>query len=133
MADAQVFVFLLVAIALLAALADRARVPYPVALVLGGLGLGLVPGLPAPEIDPDVVFFVFLPALLYAAAFAASAYELRENARPIGLLAVGLVLLTVAGVAAAAHWVLGVPWVAAFVLGAALGPTDPVSATAIIR
>jgi Na+/H+ antiporter len=133
MADAQVFVFLLVAIALLAALADRARVPYPVALVLGGLGLGLVPGLPAPEIEPDVVFFVFLPALLYAAAFSASAYELRENARPIGLLAVGLVLLTVAGVAAAAHWLLGLPWVAAFVLGAVLGPTDPVSATAIIR
>jgi Na+/H+ antiporter len=133
MADAQVFVFLLVAVALLAVLADRARTPYPVALVLGGLALGLVPGLPAPEIDPDVVFFAFLPALLYSAAFAASAYELRENARPIGLLAIGLVLLTVAGVAAAAHWLLGLPWVAAFVLGGVLGPTDPVSATAVIR
>jgi Na+/H+ antiporter len=131
--EARLFVFLLLAVAAIAGLARRASVPYPVALVLGGLAIGLVPGLPAPQLDPDVVFFAFLPPLLYSAAFLASAYELRDHAQPIGLLAIGLVLVTVAGVAAAGHWVLGLPWVAAFVLGAVLGPTDPVSATAVIR
>ena len=107
--------------------------PYPIVLVVGGLLLGLVPGLPSPDLDPDVVFFAFLPPLLYAAAFQASAYELRANVIPIGRLAVGLVLGTVVAVAAVAHWVAGVPWAAAFVLGAVLGPTDPVSAAAIVR
>jgi monovalent cation/hydrogen antiporter len=115
-AGAEVLVFLLVAVALQAGLGLRFDVPYPVVLVVGGLVLGLVPGLPAPDLDPHVVFFAFLPPLLYAAAFQASAYELRANAAPIGLLAVGLVLITVVAVAAVAHWVIGVPWVAAFVL-----------------
>jgi Na+/H+ antiporter len=132
-AGAQILVFLLVAVALLAGFGMRFDLPYPVVLVIGGLVLGLVPGLPAPELDPDLVFFAFLPPLLYAAAFRASAYELRANALPIGLLAIGLVLVTVVAVAAVAHWVAGLPWVAAFVLGAVLGPTDPVSATAIMR
>ncbi len=133
MAGAEALVFLLLAIALLASVGLRWNVPYPVVLVVGGLALGLVPGLPVPELDPDVVFFAFLPPLLYAAAFQASAYELRANAVPIGLLAVGLVLVTVVAVAAVGHWVVGLPWAAAFVLGAVLGPTDPVSAGAVIR
>ena len=133
MAEVEVFVFLLVAVVALAGPALRANIPYPVVLVLGGLGLALIPGLPAPELEPDVVFFVFLPPLLYSAAFLASAYELRENARPIGLLAIGLVLITIGAIAAVSHWLLGLPWAAAFVLGAVLGPTDPVAATAIIR
>jgi CPA1 family monovalent cation:H+ antiporter len=91
-----------------------------------------VPGLPAPELDPDVVFFVFLPPLLYSASVSASWPELRANARAIVLLAVGLVLLTIAAVAAIAHAVLGVPWAEGFVLGAVLGPTDPVSAAAVL-
>jgi Na+/H+ antiporter len=132
-AGAEILVFLLVAVALLAGLGLRWDVPYPVVLVVGGLVLGLVPGLPRPDLDPDIVFFAFLPPLLYAAAFQASAYELRAHAAPIGLLAVGLVLVTVVGVACVAHWVAGLPWVAAFVLGAVLGPTDPVSATAVVR
>jgi Na+/H+ antiporter len=132
-AGAEALIFLLVAVAVLAGAGLRFAVPYPVMLVVGGLVLGLIPGLPAPELDPDVVFFAFLPPLLYAAAFRASAYELRANALPIGVLAVGLVLVTVLAVAAVAHWVAGLPWVAAFVLGAVLGPTDPVSATAIMR
>jgi CPA1 family monovalent cation:H+ antiporter len=132
-AGAEILVFLLLAVALLAGVGLRWNVPYPVVLVLGGLLLGLVPGLPVPDLSPDLVFFAFLPPLLYAAAFQASAYELRANAAPIGLLAVGLVLVTVVGVAAIAHWAIGLPWAAAFVLGAVLGPTDPVSATAIVR
>jgi Na+/H+ antiporter len=131
--DIEVFVFLLGVIATLVAVGRRIDVPYPIVLVLGGLGLGFVPGLPAPEIDPDVVLFVFLPPLLYFAAFSSSAYELRDNAAPIGLLAIGLVLLTVVAVAVVAHVVIGLDWAPAFVLGAVLGPTDPVSASAVVR
>lgn len=133
MTDVEVFVFLLAAIAVLAAVGRRSHVPSPIMLVLGGLVLGFVPGLPAPKIDPDVVLFVFLPPLLYFAAFSSSAYELRDNAVPISLLAIGLVLVTVAAIAAVAHWLVDLPWAVAFVLGAVLGPTDPVSATSILR
>src|ERR1700754_507889 len=131
-ADIELFVFLLLAVAVLAGLGLRSGVPYPVALVLGGLVIGLVPGLPSPELDPDVVFFVFLPPLLYAASIAVSAHEIRANWAPITLLAVGLVLVTIVAVAAVANAVLGIPWAAAFVLGAVLGPTDPVSAAAVL-
>jgi CPA1 family monovalent cation:H+ antiporter len=129
----EVLIFLLLAVVVLAALGQRSRVPEPIVLVLGGLALGLAPGVPSPQIDPDVVLFVFLPPLLYYAAFTASAYELRDHALPIGLLAIGLVLLTVAAVAAVAHWVAGIAWAPAVVLGAVVGPTDPVAATSIIR
>ena len=132
MAGAEVLVFLLVAVAVLAGIALRQDVPYPIVLVLGGLGLGFVPGLPAPELEPDVVFFAFLPPLLYAAAFQASAYELRANAGPIALLAVGLVVATVVAVAVVAHHLIGLPWAVAFVLGAVVGPTDPVAASAVL-
>src|SRR3954470_8223324 len=131
-AEIELFVFLLLAVAVLAGLGLRSGVPYPVALVLGGLVIGLVPGLPSPELDPDIVFFVFLPPLLYAASVSVSAQEIRANWAPITLLAVGLVLVTIAAVAAVANAVLGVPWAAAFVLGAVLGPTDPVSASAVL-
>jgi monovalent cation/hydrogen antiporter len=131
-AGAEALVFLLVAVALLAGFALRHDVPYPIVLVLGGLALGFVPWLPTPELDPDVVFFAFLPPLLYAAAFQASAYELRDNALPISLLAVGLVLVTVVAVAAVAHWLAGLPWPVAFIVGAVVGPTDPVAANAVL-
>src|SRR6478609_8557104 len=130
--EIELFVFLLLAVAVLAGLGLRSGVPYPVALVLGGLVIGLVPGLPSPELDPDVVFFVFLPPLLYAASITVSAHEIRANWAPITLLAVGLVLVTIVAVAAVANAVLGLPWAAAFVLGAVLGPTDPVSAAAVL-
>ena len=68
MGDIELLVFMLLAVALLAGLGLRSGVPYPVALVLGGLVIGVVPGLPSPQLDPDVVFFVFLPPLLYSAA-----------------------------------------------------------------
>lgn len=132
MAEVELFVFLLFAVVVLAGLGLRSGVPYPVVLVLGGLAIGLVPGSPTPEVDPDIILFVFLPPLLYAAAISSSASELRANAKPIGLLAIGLVFVTIAAVAAVANVVLGVPWAAAFVLGAVLGPTDPVSAAAVL-
>jgi monovalent cation/hydrogen antiporter len=131
-AGAEVLVFLLVAVALLAGAALRHDVPYPIVLVVGGLALGFVPWLPAPELEPDIIFFVFLPPLLYGAAFEASAYELRANAGPIALLAIGLVLATVVAVAVVAHYLIGLPWPLAFVLGAVVGPTDPVAAAAVL-
>ena len=132
MAEVELFVFLLFAVVVLAGLGLRSGIPYPVVLVLGGLVMGLVPGLPSPRIDPDVIFFVFLPPLLYAASIGVSIAELKDNWRPVGLLAIGLVLLTMAAVGAVAHAVLGIPWGVAFVLGAVLGPTDPVSAAAVL-
>src|SRR4051812_13382234 len=131
-AEIELFVFLLFAVAVLAGLGLRSGMPYPVALVLGGLVIGLVPGLPSPELDPEVVFFVFLPPLLYSAAVTTSWPDLRAEARPIALLAIGLVLLTIAAVAAVANALIGIPWAAAFTLGAVLGPTDPVSAAAVL-
>src|SRR4051794_7182291 len=125
---------LLLAIALLAQLAGRLRIPYPVFLVLGGLAIALIPGIPDLRLEPDIVFLVFLPPLLYAAAFTASPRDLKANAGRIGLLAIALVVLTVVVVAGVARAVLGeLSWPMAFVLGAVLAPTDPVAATAVFR
>jgi Na+/H+ antiporter len=122
-----------VAIALLAELARRLDVPYPVLLVLAGLALGFVPGLPAPTLHPGTFFFFFLPPLVYAEAFVYSTEDLKTHGAEIFLLAVGLVLATTLAVAAIANAAFGLPWAAAFVLGAVVGPTDPVSATTVIR
>jgi len=125
---------LLLAIALLALLAGRLRIPYPVFLVCGGLAIAVIPGIPLLDLRPDVVFLVFLPPLLYAAAFNASPRDLRAEAGRIALLAVALVVLTVVVVAVVARLVLGeLSWPMAFVLGAVLAPTDPVAATAVFR
>jgi len=124
-------IFLLGAAALVAQLARTLRVPYPVFLVLGGLAIGFVPGLPALEIPPGVIFLVFLPPLLNYAAFFSSPRELRAHLRPIAFLAIGLVLLTMVAVALVAHLLIGMPWGLSFVLGAILAPTDPVTAQAV--
>jgi monovalent cation/hydrogen antiporter len=125
---------LLVAAAALLAVAQLVRVPYPILLVLGGLGLGLVPGMPRIELPPDLVLVAVLPPLLYGSAFFTSLRELRANVRPISLLAIGLVLTTMLAVAAVAHAVVpGLSWPTAFVLGAIVSPTDPTAATAIAQ
>src|SRR5919206_685282 len=126
-------IFLLGAATLLAQIARLLKVPYPVFLVLGGLVIGFVPWLPTVEISPEVIFLVFLPPLLNYAAFFSSPLELRRYLRPILLLAIGLVLFTTAAIALIAHALVGLPWAAAFVLGAILAPTDPVAAEAIFR
>jgi CPA1 family monovalent cation:H+ antiporter len=123
----------LVAVAVLNAVASRLGVPYPIVLVVGGLALGLLPGLPDVELEPDLVLLVFLPPLLYSAAFFSDLRSLRRYARALSLIAVGLVLLTTALVALAGHAVLGLPWPVACALGAIVSPTDPVAATAIMR
>src|SRR3954469_20143074 len=117
---------LLLAIALLAQLAGRLNIPYPVFLVCGGLAIALIPGIPSLRLEPDIVFLVFLPPLLYAAAFTASLRDLWAQAGRISLLAIALVVLTVLVVAAVARLVLGeLSWPMAFVLGAVLAPADP--------
>lgn len=123
----------LVAVAGLNALASRLGVPYPIVLVLGGLALGLTPGVPEVELDPDLVLLVFLPPLLYSAAFFSNLRALRRYARALSLTAVGLVLATTGLVAVAGHEVLDLSWPVAFALGAIVSPTDPVAATAIMR
>ena len=99
--------------------------------MIGGLALGFVPGLPPVELNPDLVFLFLLPPLIYPAAVFTSWRDLRANLNPILLLAIGLVLLTTAFVAVVAHALTGLPWPAAFVLGAIISPTDAVAATAI--
>jgi Na+/H+ antiporter len=123
----------LVSVAVLNALASRIGIPYPIVLVLGGLALGLVPGMPHVELDPDLVLLVFLPPLLYSAAFFSEVRALRGYARALSLTSIGLVLATVVLVAVPAHLVLDLPWPMAFALGAIVSPTDPVAATAIMR
>ena len=124
---------LLVAVAALAVVARLVRVPYPILLVIGGLLIGFVPGLPAIELDPDIVLLIFLPPLLYAAAFFSNLRELRGHWRPISLLAIGLVVVTMVTVAAIAHWAIGLGWPVAFVLGAIVSPTDAVAPATILR
>jgi Na+/H+ antiporter len=132
-ASAEFLIALLLAIAVLAGLAQLIDVPYPIVLVLGGAALGFIPGAPRLRMDPELVFFVFLPPLVYSAAFLSSAAELRANAQPIFLLAVGRVAVTMVAVAACAHLVIGLAWPLGFVLGAILAPTDPLAATLILR
>ena len=132
--DGLVALALILAVATLLAIAPTVRIPYPILLVLGGLVIGVLPGMPEFDVEPELVFFGVLPPLLYGAAFFTSRRDLRANARPIGLLAVGLVVVTTVGVAVVAHELVdGLSWGAAFVLGAIVSPTDPLAATSIAR
>jgi monovalent cation/hydrogen antiporter len=129
-----VFLVLLVAVSAMLVIAPALRVPYPIVLVLGGLAVGFVPGMPELELPPDLVLVAVLPPLLYAGTFFTSLHELKLNMRPIGLLSVGVVIATTVAVAAIAHAVIDdLSWSSAFVLGAIVSPTDPIAATAIAR
>jgi monovalent cation/hydrogen antiporter len=132
--DGVVVLGLLGAVAAMLAVAPALRIPYPILLVLGGLAIGVIPGMPDVELQPELVFFGVLPPLLYGAAFFTSLRDLRANVKPIGLLAIGLVAMTTVGVAVVAHAAIdGLTWPSAFVLGAIVSPTDPIAATAIAR
>ena len=131
MGDIEFLIAVLFAAAVLVRLADLLAIPYPIVLVIGGVGIGFVPGLPGIELEPEVVFLVFLPPLLQAAGFNASPQELRAATAQLVSLTFVLVLATMAAVAVVAHAVVdGLTWQTAFVLGAILGPTDPVAAAA---
>ena len=122
---------LLAALSVLLALAPALKVPVPVLLVSGGVVLSFIPGLPTIVLPPDIVIVALLPPLLYSAAFFTSLRDLRSNLRPISLLALGLVVATMTGVAVVAHAWLGLSWAAAFALGAVVSPTDALAVTEI--
>ena len=124
---------LLVVLVVLVTIAQRLSISYPIILVIGGLILSLFPRLPEVRLEPDIVFLVFLPPLLYWDAINSSWRDLRENWRPISLLAIGLVFATTMVIMVIAHALLGFPWGPAFVLGAVLGPTDTVAVAAILE
>src|SRR5687767_7560592 len=134
MGDFELFLIaLFVAVAGLNTLARRMAIPYPIPLVLGGLALGFMPGIPDIELEPDLVLLIFLPPLLYSAAFFSDLRALRTDVRALSLTSIGLVLLTTGVVGVIAHEAIGLDWALAFALGAIVSPTDPVAATAIMR
>lgn len=129
-----VLLLLLVFVAGFAALAQKLKTPYPIVLVIAGLLLGFVPGIPRVSLNPEVIFFVVLPPLLYAAAWVTSWRDFVENLVSIASLAVGLVAFTVFAVATAASWFFpGFDWRLGFVLGAAVATTDAIAATSIAK
>jgi len=129
-----VLILLLILVVVLALLAKRFRTPYPIILVIGGLFLSLVPHMPHAELNPEVVFLVFLPPLLFSAAFQTSWRDFRYNLVSISMLAFGLVGFTVFCVAAVVPWILpGFNWHLGLVLGAVICTTDAIAATSIAR
>lgn len=131
MQEIQVIVFLLAVIILLAEIADRFNLPYPILLVVVGIVIALIPGLPSVELHPEIIFLIFLPPVLYAAAWNTSWQEFVAARRPIALLSIGCVLFTTTAVAVVAHNFLpNFSWALAFVLGAVVSPPDAVAATA---
>lgn len=129
----QILVFLLVVIAAVAVVSKRIKIPLAIPLVIVGVVLALVPGLPTIELAPEFVLLLILPPLIYSSAIAMSWQEFRFNLRPISLLAVGCVGFTTIATAAATHWLLALSWPVGFVLGAIVSPPDPVAPLAIAR
>ena len=131
MSDLEFLLLALVGVAALVRLADLVAIPYPIVLVLAGLGVGFVDALPDVEVEAEVYFLVFLPPLLTAAGYSASPKDLKADLQALGFLSFVLVLATMGAVAVVAHAAIsGLDWPAAFVLGAVVAPTDPVAAAA---
>jgi len=131
---AIVFVLLLSFVFGLGLLARRLNIPYPILFVIGGLIIGFIPNLPPIKLDPDFIFFIFLPPLLYIQAFFTSWRDFRRELRAISLLAIGLVLATTVTVAFVSHWLIpDFPLAAGFALGAIISPPDAIAASAIAR
>src|SRR4249919_1677750 len=129
----QILVLLLAVVAAVAVVAARLEIPPAILLVIAGVILALIPGLPSVELAPELVLLLVLPPVIYSAAVSMSWNEFRFNLRPISLLAVGCVVFTTVAVAAATHWLLGLPWPVAFVLGAIVSPPDAVAPLSIAR
>lgn len=125
---------LLAVVTALAEVTDKIKIPYPILLVLAGIGIGLIPGLPHIELNPETVFLLFLPPILYAAAWNTSWADFKAAKRPITLLAIGCVIFTTCAVAWVAHlFIPGLGWPEAFVLGAIISPPDAVAATSATK
>jgi CPA1 family monovalent cation:H+ antiporter len=132
-ATIQILVVLLIVISGVAVVAQRLRIPSAILLVVTGVILALIPGLPRVDLAPEFALLVVLPPLIYSSSVAMSWREFRFNLRPISLLAIGCVLFTTVTVAAASRWLLGFSWPVAFVLGAIISPPDPVAPLSIAR
>ncbi len=134
MTNVEVILSLLVAMIFLVALANRLRIPYPILLVLGGLAIGFVPVLPRIEIDPDLVFVLFLPPIIQLSSYNTPMRDFQANFRSIMLLSIGLVLATTGVIGVVAHFFIpGMSWPVAFVLGAIVAPPDAIAASTIAR
>ncbi len=133
MSTIEILVFLPIVIVAVSVLAERLKTPPAILLVLAGVALALIPGLPTVKLAPDFVLLFVLPPVVYSSAVAMSWREFRFNLRPISLLAVGCVAFTTMAAAAAAHWLLGLSWSEGFVLGAIVSPPDAVAPLAIAR
>jgi monovalent cation/hydrogen antiporter len=129
----QIFILLLIVIAAVAFVATRLDIPPAILLVITGVIVALVPGLPTVRLAPDFVLLFVLPPLIYSSAVAMSWREFRFNLRPISLLSVGCVLFTTIAIAAVSHWLLGFSWAVGFVLGAIVSPPDAVAPLSIAR
>src|SRR5829696_4651336 len=129
----QIFLILLAVLAGTALLARRLNVAPAILLMLTGIALAFVPGMPAVEVPPELVLLVVLPPLIYSASVAMSWREFKANLRPISLLAIGCVIFTAALVATATHYLIGLPWSVGFLLGAIVAPPDVVAPLAIAR
>jgi Na+/H+ antiporter len=129
----EILILLPVVIVIVSMVAARLKTPPAILLVLTGVILALIPGLPTVALAPDFVLLVVLPPIIYSSAVAMSWREFRFNLRPISLLATGCVAFTTIAAAAAAHWLLKLPWAEGFVLGAIVSPPDAVAPLAIAR
>ena len=134
MEDFKIVIFIMAILISLTAIANKRKLPFPVLLVFAGLAIGFVPQLPDLTLDPDTVFVIILPPLLYDAAAKTSWHEFRTSIKPISTLAITLVFFTTVAVAVTAHYLIpGFSWPLAFVLGAVVSPPDAVAASGIIK
>lgn len=134
MKNFEIIIIIFTVLVALLAFADKLRVPNAILLVLAGLSIGFIPSMPAITLDPDVIFMIFLPPILYDAASHTSWHDFKSEIKPISTLAIALVILTTVTVALGSHWLIpGFQWPLAFILGAIVSPPDAVAATNIIR
>src|SRR5580700_1994439 len=125
---------LLFVVSMLAMLSTRLRISYPILLVLAGLGTSVIPGIPQIRLDPDIVFVIFLPPLLYSSAWNTSWHEFWRMRRPIGMLAFGMVLLTAVVVAYVSNWLIpDFPLALGFLLGGIVSPPDAIAAASVLE
>lgn len=129
----QIFLTLLAVLAGTALLARRVNIAPAILLLIAGITLAFIPGMPAIELPPDLILLLVLPPLIYSASVAMSWREFCANLRAIGLLAIGCVIFTAFAVAAASHYLIGLPWSVGFLLGAIVAPPDVVAPLAIAR
>jgi Na+/H+ antiporter len=130
----SIVLFILGLMIVLSAVATRIKIPYPILLVTAGIGIGFIPGVPTIILNPEIVFLIFLPPLLFDAAFNISYKELRSNLATISTLAIPLVFLTTTAIAVVVHYLIpGMSWPISFALGAILSPPDAVAATNVTK